>query len=191
LANWLISKKGPIAYRRPETRGPVAPAHLDAFSTMIPELAGRLSGIIPWADKCGVRSAHPALANDIASRALGISVDLRIGGLVTRSGIRRAIFRAAGDCWQGGGRTQYRRLAPFVVAKVPTVAPDAAFRNVNGLAGAAWSCVVDTVLNERKAWDGTRDAHGNLLWASDKYLPPAGWDTAFWMVQSPATSAIH
>ena len=142
-------------------QGRVTTAHVTEFCGFYHELQYALLSEIPW-ERVGWRASAPArIANAIASRILGIPVDMRLGWIVRASDVTALTKWAAGDPGRGGDDSQVTRLRPYVSFLVPKVRafggdPIATRR----LRGAAWSVALDRALNTQAVW--RRDATGNL-----------------------------
>ncbi|MBC4018406.1 hypothetical protein [Siccirubricoccus deserti] len=110
---WPHRLRHPLAWTFPRGRGPVTQADITRFAAGFPLFARWLNVVL------GPRLAKPegaaaASANAVATSALGIPVDMRIGSLVSPSAVSDAICLAAGsDGYSPGGR-RAERLARFV-----------------------------------------------------------------------------
>jgi hypothetical protein len=136
-----------MPYCRDRGRGDVTPGDIEAFCVVFPEIAGVLTAEIPWAVRRSRRSAPADAANALASRLLGIRVDLRVGSLVSANCIDEACCYAGGEVHHLNGESLVDRLRAFLARRLPTVKARGICRRVDSLRGAAWSCTVDDLLN--------------------------------------------
>ncbi|GGC66452.1 hypothetical protein GCM10011504_50520 [Siccirubricoccus deserti] len=135
---------------------PVTQADVTRFAAGFPLFARWLNVVL------GPRLAKPegaaaASANAVATSALGIPVDMRVGSLVSPSAVSDAICLAAGSDDYAPGDRRAECLARFVECQVPRVGirgPGEWWSD--GLFGAAWSCDVDAALNRPTAWSRNR-----------------------------------
>ncbi|MBN8892709.1 MAG: hypothetical protein BGP12_20280 [Rhodospirillales bacterium 70-18] len=145
---WGRPPAGPLPYVRPAGVGRVTPAHADALCADFPGLAEALKAEIAWGNR---GTAAAAEANATVRRLLGVEVDLRVGRLVSRRAVAKAVRVAAReveDEWAFPLAEQIRR---FLRRRLPTVTGARLGRKVDGLSGAAWSCTVDALLSHEEA----------------------------------------
>jgi hypothetical protein len=153
---------GPVPFSVPGATGPVRVEHFDRFFAGYPAVGRNIArGLMLFTPRNDVIAS---IANEAAYVRLGIHVDVRLGSLVSSDDISVAVDHAAGDGPDARVGTARGRIEEFVEDLVPRVDQRAA-RRVDDLAGAAWSCAVDQVLNGPLIWRRGRD--GAPLWAGE------------------------
>jgi hypothetical protein len=140
----------PLPYHRARMRRDVTPADAVAFAGCR-GLASVLMAKIQWRGPPERRSAPAAAANSLASRLLGIRVDLRAGSLVSGYEIEEAIHLAGGAVIFREGDLLTDRLSDFLDRRLPRVKAPLTGRPAGDLRGSAWSCSVDAQLSTPEA----------------------------------------
>ena len=145
----------PLSYAPPEPCGPATIAHLHRFCADFPGLADALSEALPW-EGTGAGRYTEFFVDGLLMMEAELDVDFRKGSLVSAACVEHAITLAAGDFGPAGCPPMKTQLLRHVHKNLQEVRVQEIL-GVTGVFGAAWSCDVNALLNDRRIWSRDGD----------------------------------
>ena len=152
LRAWLQQPRpAPRPYRRPRPSGGVTRAQVIDSLGVMDNLVEAMDTLLGWNRRNGHTAAPAKVANAVASRLLGIRVDLRVGRLMDPEMID-IVVRPAAHLRTVDGEPLERRLSRHLNDNLPRVRVPLQSAGFNPLDGAAWSCDVARLVSAPEVW---------------------------------------
>jgi hypothetical protein len=158
-----------LPFAPPVGRGEVIPQDVSRFFQSYPSLAPMVERAMACIWDANAPSRRPKTATEVVRDMLGITVDIRVGRLLTPAQVDAAVELASGDSCMCGDPLTRDYIADAVHCRVLGVGRRGGAL-LPGLIGAAWSRDVDVVLNDAAVWEARTDYTGVRL--GDEILQP-------------------